>query len=100
MKDEVQTKIADTVKELNDLIKNWRDRFGRPPEEVDTLLRCMELKLQAHRAGCSSVEIKDHKLMLQRKGDYILIAGKFPRLREKSPPRERLLEALELVRQL
>ena len=89
-----------TVKELNELIKNWRDRFGRPPEEVDTLLRCMELKLQAHRAGCSSVEIKDHKLMLIRNGDYILPGGKFPRLREKSPPRERLLEAVHLVRQL
>ena len=89
-----------TVKELNDLIQIWRDRFGRPPQEVDTLLRCTELKLQAHRAGCSSVEIKDHKLMLMRKGDYILMDGKFPRLHEKSPPRERLLEAVELVKQL
>ena len=89
-----------TVKELNELIQIWRDRFGRPPEEVDTLLRCTELKLQAHRAGCSSLEIKDHKLMLMRKGDYILINGKFPRLREKSPPRERLLEAVDLLRQL
>ncbi len=89
-----------SLKDLQDLIKNWRDRFGRPPDEVDTLLRCMELKLQAHRAGCSSVEIKDHKLMLQRKGDYILIGGKFPRLREKSPPQQRLRDALELVRQL
>ncbi len=89
-----------TVKELNELIQIWRDRFGRPPEEVDTLLRCTELKLQAYRAGCSSLEIKDHKLMLMRRGDYILLNGKFPRLREKSPPRERLLEAVDLVRQL
>lgn len=89
-----------SLKDLNDLIKTWRDRFGRPPEEVDTLLRCMELKLHAHRAGCSSVEIKDHKLMLQRKGDYILMGGKFPRLREKSPPQKRLLDAIDLVRQL
>ncbi len=89
-----------TVKELNELIQIWRDRFGRPPEEVDTLLRCTELKLQAHRAACSSVEIKDHKLMLMRRGDYILMDGKFPRLREKSPPKERLLEAVDLLRQL
>ncbi len=89
-----------TVKELNELIQIWRDRFGRPPEEVDTLLRCTELKLQSHRAGCSSLEIKDHKLMLMRKSDYIWMNGKFPRLREKSPPRERLLEAVDLVRQL
>jgi hypothetical protein len=35
-----------------------------------------------------------------RNGDYILPGGKFPRLREKSPPQERLLEAVNLVRQL
>jgi transcription-repair coupling factor (superfamily II helicase) len=89
-----------SLKDLNELIKNWRDRFGRPPQEVETLLRCMELKLQAHRAGCSSLEIKDHKLMLQRKGDFILIGGKFPRLREKASAQQRLLDAVELVRQL
>ncbi len=89
-----------TVKELNELIRVWKDRFGRLPEEVDNLLRCTELKLQGHRAGCSSVEIKDHKLMVMRNGDYILPGGKFPRLHEKSPPRERLLEAINLVRQL
>ncbi|HWB03058.1 MAG TPA: transcription-repair coupling factor [Verrucomicrobiales bacterium] len=88
------------IKELHELIKVWRDRFGRPPEEVDTLLRCTELKLQAHRAGCSSLEIKDNKLMLIRNGDFILPGGKFPRLNEKSPPRERLMEAINLVRQL
>ena len=81
-------------------LDHWRDRFGRPPEEVDILLRCMELKLQAHRAGCGSVEIKDHKLMLQRKGEYVLIGGKFPRLREKSAPGQRLIEAVDFVRQL
>jgi hypothetical protein len=46
------------------------------------------------------VEIKDHKLMLMKNGDYILPAGKFPRLNEKSPARERLMEAVNMVRQL
>ncbi len=67
---------------------------------MDTLLRCTELKLRAHHPGCRSVEIKDHKLMLMRRGDYILMDGNFRRLREKSPPRERLLEAVDRVRQL
>lgn len=89
-----------TLKELHELIQTWRDRYGRPPEAVDTLLRCTELKLQAHRAGCSSLEIKDHKLMLIRNGDYVLPGEKFPRLNANFPPRERLAEAVNMVRTL
>ncbi len=87
-------------KELQALTAQWRDRFGRPPREVETLLLCTELKLQAHRAGCSSMEIRDHKIMLLRNNDYIMMGGKFPRVREKTPPQDRLLEALALLRQL
>ncbi len=89
-----------TFKELADLTRQWRDRYGRPPRSVENLLRCTELKLQAHSKGIGAVEIKDHKLMLSRKGEFILIGGKFPRLREKSAPLHRLEEALNLLKQL
>ena len=89
-----------SLKDLYELTKTWRDRFGRPPEEVETILRCMELKLHSHRAGCSSVEIKDNKLMLQKKGEFILIGGKFPRLKEKATLPQKLADAVEFVRQI
>lgn len=89
-----------TLKELGELSKQWRDRYGRPPHAVENLLRCTELKLQAHNKGISALEIKDHKLMLSKNGDFILVGGKFPRLREKSAPMHRLEEAMTLLKQL
>ena len=89
-----------TLKELGDLSRQWRDRYGRPPRSVENLLRCTELKLQAHSKGIGAVEVKNHKLMLSKNGDFILIGGKFPRLREKSAPLHRLEEALNLLKQL
>ena len=89
-----------TLKELADLTRQWRDRYGRPPHSVENLLKCTELKLQAHNKGITGVEIKDHKLMLSKNGQFILIGGRFPRLREKATPVHRLEEALTLLKQL
>jgi transcription-repair coupling factor (superfamily II helicase) len=89
-----------SLKELADLTRQWRDRYGRPPHSVENLQRCTELKLLAHNKGISTVEIKDHKLMLSKNGEFILIGGKFPRLREKAAPLHRLEEAITLLKQL
>ena len=89
-----------SLKELVDLTRQWRDRYGRPPHSVENLQRCTELKLLAHNKGISTVEIKDHKLMLSKNGEFILIGGKFPRLREKAAPLHRLEEAITLLKQL
>lgn len=88
------------LKELNELARQWRDRFGRLPEAVENLLRCAEIKLLAHHAGISSVEIKGEKLMLTRKGEFILIAGKFPRIPQSVPAAQRLTEVVGLLKQL
>ncbi len=89
-----------SLKELGELTRQWRDRYGRPPHSVANLLTCTELKLQAHLKGITTLEIKDHKLMLSKNGTFILIGGKFPRLREKAAPVHRLEEALMLLKQL
>ena len=89
-----------SLRELSALISEWKDRFGPPPEAVDTLWRCTEIRLQAHRAGCSAVEIRGDRLMLTRNGDFLLIGGKFPRLNAKASPSDRLREAVALLRQL
>ena len=89
-----------SLKDLADLTRQWRDRYGRPPHSVENLQRCTELKLLAHNKGIGTVEIKDHKLMLSKNGEFILIGGKFPRLREKAAPLHRLEEAITLLKQL
>lgn len=78
----------------------WRDRFGRLPEPAENLIAVGRLRLTAAGKGVSSVEIKGQRLMLQRGGDYIMLEGRrFPRLVSEKP-KEKLLEALEMLRLL
>ena len=58
-----------------------------------------EIKLAAARSGISRVEVRDRKLMLTRHGDFILVAGKFPRL-VGAKIGQHLGEILELIKKL
>jgi transcription-repair coupling factor (superfamily II helicase) len=85
--------------ELARIKREWRDRFGKFPLEVDNLLLLTEIKLSAARAGISRVEVREGKLMLSRRGDFILVGGKFPRLRFGRIDLN-LPEILQLIKQL
>ncbi len=69
-----------TAEQLQRLRRDWRDRFGKWPAPVDNLLLLSEIRLSAARARVSRVEVREDKLMLSRRGDFILVGGKFPRL--------------------
>ena len=87
-----------TIQEhLDRLAETWRDRFGRPPEAVENLLLLGAMRLAANGKKIARVEVRDWKVMLIRGGDYILIAGKFPRL-TKQAPTARLRELLALLK--
>ncbi len=75
--------------------REWRDRFGKFPEAVDNLFLLAEIKLAAAKAGISRVEVRERKLMLTRRGEFILVDGKFPRLVAKPT---HLGEVLELTK--
>ncbi len=81
------------------LRKQWRDRFGKFPAAVDNLLALTEIKLAAARAGVTRVEVREGKLMLTRRGDYILVGGKFPRLSAGNIQRN-LAEVIELTKKI
>jgi len=88
-----------TVEQLERLIKEWRDRFGPFPEAAENLITFTRIKLAAAGKEITRVETREDKLMLTRRGDFILVAGKFPRL--VAPEIEkRLPEILELLRKL
>ncbi|MEO8044128.1 MAG: transcription-repair coupling factor [Spartobacteria bacterium] len=69
-----------TTEQLQRLRRDWRDRYGKWSVAVDNLLLLSEIKLSAARARVSRVEVRESKLMLTRRGDFILVGGKFPRL--------------------
>lgn len=86
-----------SAKELNALRIRWTDRFGKPPPPVRHLLTATEIKLAAAKAGISSVEIREQRLMLTRNGEYIFLSQKrFPRLTERKPGKK-LAEALQML---
>ncbi len=89
---EITTKEA-----LERLQRDWRDRFGKFPVAVDNLLLLNEIKLAAAKAGMTRVEVRERKLMLTRRGDFILVGGKFPRL-VASTIDQHLGEVLELIK--
>jgi transcription-repair coupling factor (superfamily II helicase) len=88
-----------TQEQLDKVRKSWRDRFGPMPPAVENLLILSEIKLAAAGRRIAKVEVKDRKLMLTYRGDYLLIAGKFPRLHGEEPA-QMLRETLELLRSL
>ena len=85
--------------QLDRLQRDWRDRFGPFPLGVDNLFALIEIKLAAAGSGVSRVEVRDRKLMLTRHGDFILVAGKFPRL-VASKIEQHLGEVLQLIEKL
>jgi transcription-repair coupling factor (superfamily II helicase) len=77
----------------------WRDRFGAFPPAVDNLFALVEMKLVAAESAISRVEVRERKVMLSRRGDFILVAGKFPRL-VGSRIDQHLPEIVELIKKL
>jgi transcription-repair coupling factor (superfamily II helicase) len=88
-----------TREHLERLARDWRDRFGPFPPAVDNLFLLTEVKLAAAEASISRVEVRERKLMLTRRGDFILVGGKFPRL-VASRIEQLLREILELIKKL
>ena len=81
---------------LRSLQKELRDRFGPLPPPMDVLLQVGELKELAGDRGVTAIEVKEDRLMLTRNNDYLMVAGKFPRLTRKAAP-ARLREIKRLL---
>jgi transcription-repair coupling factor (superfamily II helicase) len=94
---EIYRKLAQATDRpaLDQLRGEIRDRFGPLPPPVERLLRLAELKIMAAERGIAVVEIRDDRVMLTRRGDYIMSGGKFPRLTESDP--DKRLEEIRRV---
>jgi transcription-repair coupling factor (superfamily II helicase) len=84
--------------EINELATIWRDQFGRLPHAMENLLVCAAIRLAAAHQGITSVEIKERKLMLARGTGFIMVNGRFPRLKTEGDGVAQLNEALEMLR--
>ena len=88
-----------THEQLDRLRRDWRDRFGQFPTAVENLLLVSQIKLAAAKKNITRVEVRESKLMITRRGDFVLVVGKFPRLVAPTI-QENLPEVLDLVKKL
>ena len=67
------------------LRREFRDRYGKFPRELELLLQCAEVRIQAGDAHVDTVETRDDKIMLCQRGPLFQVGGKFPRMAETKP---------------
>ena len=92
------------LKEIKALRREFRDRFGKVPRELELLLQCAEVRIQASDAHVETVETRADKVMLSQHGALFQIGGKFPRMLETKPEGklteiEKVLESLDVILQ-
>jgi transcription-repair coupling factor (superfamily II helicase) len=71
--------------ELKRLKEDLRDRYGPPPQAVELLMLIAELKLIASALDVSAIDVREDQLRLTRRGDFVQVGGRFPRLTKKEP---------------
>ncbi|MGD0650575.1 MAG: transcription-repair coupling factor [Verrucomicrobiia bacterium] len=98
---EAYRKIAQAMErgEVEALRREFRDRYGKLPREVELLLRCAEVKILAAAAKVDTVETRADKIMLSQRSVLFQIAGKFPRL-AATKPEGKLTEIKKLLESL
>jgi len=87
---------ATSIDNLEELVAEFRDRFGPVPRPVSRLLKIARLRLLAHERGIDTVETRGDKLMLRTGNDYVMHGARFPRLQSGTPD-DRLEEIEDLI---
>jgi len=87
---------ADDLPALDLLMASWRDRFGPPPREIKNLIMLERIRRAAAAKSITKVETRADRLMLTRRGDFLLVGHRFPRL-TASKPDSKLSEILRFL---
>ncbi len=57
---------VDSVEKLDDILKGYNDRFGKPPIEVHNLLYAVKIKVLAAKAGIESITTEEGYIVIRR----------------------------------
>jgi len=57
---------VETAEHLDDILKEYTDRFGTPPPEVDNLFYAVRIKGLAAQAGIESISTEEGQIILRR----------------------------------
>jgi transcription-repair coupling factor (superfamily II helicase) len=67
----------DASEKLDDILKEYTDRFGEPPPEVENLLYAVKIKGLAAKAGIESISSEENYIILRRFQGLPFDANKF-----------------------
>ena len=81
------------------LRREFRDRFGKIPREVEILMQCAEVRIQAGEGHVDTVETREDRIMLSQRAALFQVGGKFPRFAE-TKPESKLAELKTLLHSL
>jgi transcription-repair coupling factor (superfamily II helicase) len=81
--------MADSREAVKRIEAELKDRFGKPGEEVRTLLLVTDIRVLAEQKGILSVESESNRLKCLRgsgkRDDWVMIGARFPRLTAPRP---------------
>jgi transcription-repair coupling factor (superfamily II helicase) len=81
--------MADSRESVKRIEAELKDRFGKPGEEVRTLLLVTDIRVLADQKGILSVESESNRLKCLRgsgkRDDWVMIGARFPRLTAPRP---------------
>jgi transcription-repair coupling factor (superfamily II helicase) len=81
--------MADSREAVKKIEAELKDRFGKPGEEVRTLLLVTDIRVLAEQKGILSVESESNRLKCLRgsgkRDDWVMIGARFPRLTALRP---------------
>ncbi|MEO8205697.1 MAG: DEAD/DEAH box helicase [Chthoniobacterales bacterium] len=90
---------CESEEEMERLCREWQDRFGPLPKEVENLVEVARIRFLCSLKRISILETREEKLMITKMGDFLLIGGRFPRLTSRDP-KSRLREVVAYLRAL
>ncbi len=68
---------VDAAAKLDDILKEYNDRFGTPPPEVHNLLYAVKIKGLAAKAGIESITTEEGQIIIRRFGGLPFDAQRF-----------------------
>ena len=77
---------AGSLKEVGDLGKAWRDRYGPWPVEVVLLLAYHRVRIQAGSKGVTRLETEEDKIRIWKGLELEMVGTKLPRLTGSTAP--------------
>ncbi|SCA64400.1 hypothetical protein AB751O23_CK_00020, partial [Chlamydiales bacterium SCGC AB-751-O23] len=58
---------AESLKEIDDIIEEVQDRFGKPPEDIIWLHHLTRVRLEASQKNVTSIKLKNYSVVIERR---------------------------------